>query len=367
MRVLFVCEGTTWSGGARVFASAARGLASRGWETRVACIQSGAIHARLLRMGVDSVTLPAHGRWVRASGRLVDAMRRGVDAVFVHTDAEHVHAAVASRRAGRGAVVRRLGAGAGFTATGSVRLAMRLAHTVFLDSSPDQAALTADLDAPSLAADLGVDVERVVSAAQAELPVDDVELTDGHVSERRLVCVCDPSSHARAFVVLRAVAMLAPRHPELRLVLVGPGVLDSQLRMHAAALGIHRVVECRVGDGEVTPSLADSALGWVVADGDDGALGALDFMAAGVPVFAERGSIAARYVADNITGRHLDAGDVPGTAAALAALLARHDDRVAMGNAGRARAQRAYGEAAMLDGFARAAAAAVERGRRAAR
>jgi glycosyltransferase involved in cell wall biosynthesis len=95
-----------------------------------------------------------------------------------------------------------------------------------------------------------------------------------------------------------------------------------------------------------------------VAEGDDGAYGALDAMAAGVPVLAERGATAARYVADAITGLHLAPGDVPGTAAVLAQLLAGGDARRAMGQAGRARLARTYTETAMLDGFARAAAAA---------
>jgi glycosyltransferase involved in cell wall biosynthesis len=258
------------------------------------------------------------------------------------------------------------------TISQSTRAAIRMAPTVVLATTPEQTTLPSELSGlPTVVADIGIDVDRVLAAIEPEpAPVDDDSGVERAPDLRRLVCVCDADSRSRAFVVLRAVAMLAPRHPELRLLLVGPGVVDAQLRMHAAALGIHRVVDYRVGDGEVTPGLASADLGWVVADGDDGAFGVLDFMAAAVPVFAQRGSVAARYIADNITGRHLEPGDVPGTAAALAALLARADDRSAMGSAGRARVVRAYGEAAMLDGFARAAAAAAanaERGRVAAR
>ena len=78
---------------------------------------------------------------------------------------------------------------------------------------------------------------------------------------------------------------------------------------------------------------------------------------------AERGSTAARYVADAITGLHLAPGDVPGTAAVLAQLFAGDETRRAMGNAGRSRVARTYTEAAMLDGFERAALAARDRTR----
>ncbi|MGZ8413926.1 MAG: glycosyltransferase, partial [Gemmatirosa sp.] len=108
---------------------------------------------------------------------------------------------------------------------------------------------------------------------------------------------------------------------------------------------------------------ADADLGWVIADGDDGAFGVLDALAAGVPVLVDRGTDAARYVPDAIGGVHLEPGDVAGAAAVVAQLLAHDADRHSMGAAGRARVARIFTEAAMLDGFTRAAAAARERAR----
>jgi glycosyltransferase involved in cell wall biosynthesis len=86
-------------------------------------------------------------------------------------------------------------------------------------------------------------------------------------------------------------------------------------------------------------------------------------MARRVPVLVQRDTVPARYVADGITGVHLSAGDVAGTAATMASLLAHPDERRAMGNAGRARVARAFTETAMLDGFVRAADAARDRSR----
>jgi hypothetical protein len=371
VRALFVDEGVTWSGGSRAFAAAARGLAAGGWSVRYACEERGVVYDHVARLGIDLVPLPLGAGWLRASSRLRDAVQRGTDVAFVHSDREQLDAATAVWRASQGAVVRRLGAGDTLTVGQSTRGALRLAPTALLCTTADQTALAADFGGvPHAVADIGVDVDRVAAASAAapalasEDEEDDEELRT-HI--RRLVCVCDVASRARTFVVLRAVAMLAPRHPELQLLLVGSGAGDTQLRMHAAALGIHRVVRYRVGDEEVTPGIAAADVGWVVAAGDDGAFGVLDFMAVGVPVFAERGSVPARYVADNITGRHLDAGDVPGTAAALASLLARDEERRAMGSAGRARVVRAYGEGAMIDGFDRIATAAVARARRRSR
>ena len=76
-------------------------------------------------------------------------------------------------------------------------------------------------------------------------------------------------------------------------------------------------------------------------------------MAMGIPVLADRGTVAGRYIADGITGALLNPGDTPGTAAVVAGLLGNDERRRAMGNAGRARvARRVHG-----DGDGRCAAA----------
>jgi glycosyltransferase involved in cell wall biosynthesis len=178
-----------------------------------------------------------------------------------------------------------------------------------------------------------------------------------------IVCVHEPGAHRATQTVLRATALLAPRHPGLRVHLVGPGAADEGLRLHAAALGVTRAVVAGGPAVDAAPLLADADLAWVVAGGDDGAFGALDAMAARVPVLVPRGGTAARYVADGITGVHLEPDDVPGTAAVIARLLAAHEARATMGAAGQARVARDHGEAAMLDGFARAASGARDRTR----
>jgi glycosyltransferase involved in cell wall biosynthesis len=229
-----------------------------------------------------------------------------------------------------------------------------VAPTGFLFAWPEQPSdLPPDLDVlVALVADVGLDPEAD-PPAEPQPP--------RRPEERRIVCVYEPGARARAATVLRAIAMLAPRHPELRVVLVGPSSDDEALRMHAAALGVNRIVR-HVGDAEDLATYATGAhLGWVVANGDDGAYGALDLMAARVPVLVDRGVAASRYVADGISGVYLEPGDVAGTAADIALLLAHEEQRQAMGAAGRARLLREYALAPMVDGFARAAEAARDR------
>ena len=370
MRALFYHPTPDWTGCARAFAVAARGLAARGYQVTYACAEEGTALQRASAPGVDVLTLPVDETWVTASRRLRQAIIDGfVEVVFVHGEREQLVAASAVWQASRGAVVRRVGAGQRLTLGRSGRNALRMAATGFLGTSADQAeALDPRLAALGvIVADLGIDGAEADAVAAPR----DAGQKGGNVGgngtraggAQSIVCVFDPTAKVQAAAVLRAVAMLAPRHPDLRVSLVGAGSDDEALRMHAAALGIHRVVAHLGERDDQGALLAGADLGWVVADGDDGAFGALDFMARRVPVLVQRDTVPARYVADGITGVHLSPGDVAGTAAIVASLLAHADERRAMGNAGRARVDRAFTEAAMLDGFVRAADAARDRSR----
>jgi glycosyltransferase involved in cell wall biosynthesis len=147
----------------------------------------------------------------------------------------------------------------------------------------------------------------------------------------------------------------------MRLALVGPGSDDEDLRMHAAALGLTRIVTFAGERDDYLTVMQAADLGWVVATGDAGAYACLDFMALKVPVLADRGPLAGTYVADGITGLLLPATDAPATAAALARLLAHDEKRIAMGTAGRARVAREFTERAMIDAVEAAATTAADR------
>ena len=362
MRVLLWLSGRAWSGRARAFVAAGRGLAARGWEVTVACPPQSAAEERAVAEGVDVAPLEPADGVVGTAWRLRRLMReRFVEVTFVHGEREQLAAALASRRAGRGGVVRRLAPGEPLVIRRPQRLAMRLAATGYLfadaDDQPPVAAIPGRALEPTVA-ELGVDVER----HEAVRPV-----ARGNIgaksSSKLIVCVYDPRGRASAATALRTIALLLPRHPELRLVLLGRGSDGEDLRMHAAALGITRLVT-HLGERDDHLAILRSAdLGWVAADGDDAGFGLLDCMALRVPVLAERSAVAQHYAADGITGVLLPPGDAPGSAAAVAPLLIGDERRQAMGNAGRARVAREFAEAAMVDGFERAASAARDRTR----
>lgn len=362
MRLLFYHSARAWSGEARAFAAAARGLHARGHQVTYVCAPESAVEQKVAASGHDVVPMRSDGWWGLSAFRLRRALAgRFTEVVFVHTAREHKVASLAAFLAERSALIRRIPSGAAASVRDQRGFGSRLAPAGVLVSSDE------DLrDLPVLkrlrfepaAAPLGVEVETY----DAVRPVPRPSLGAGE-SSALVVAVCDHGARARAATMLRAVSLLAPNHPDLRLTLVGPGSDDEDLRMHAAALGLTRLVTFAGEREDYLAVLRAANLGWVVSTGDAAAFACLDFMAMKVPVLAERGPLAGTYVADGITGLLLPSHDAPGTAAALARLLAHDDQRTAMGAAGRSRVAREFTEAAMLDGFERAASAAGDRSR----
>lgn len=360
MRVLFHHTAPEWSGQARAFADGARLLAGGGAKVVFTCRPGSIAEHRMSNVaGVTVVPVEEGGGWMDESGRLRRVFNEHFSEVaFVHTAREHLAAAAAMRRAERGAVVRRVPVNGQVEVTRDVRTASFLTPSGFLLSSEDDRQVVRLPKRPfePVVAPLGVDTDA--AAAVQPAPRAALGVTAG---DRIIVCVTDPASRAAVATVLRAFALLAQRHSELRLVLVGAGSDHEDLRMHAAALGILGAVAF-LGEREDDQAVLRAAdLGWVVAGHDDAAFGFLDFMALGIPVIAERGPAAARYVADGITGALLPPSDAPAAAAAATALLSDDDARTAMGRAASVRAGRDFPLQRTAEGFLAAVTAARDR------
>ena len=364
MRVLFLHCARDWSGTARAFAVAARGLAGRGHnvtflaEPHSNVEQSASRMANVAsRIGGDPVTqrevapfevtpFTCRGSWLMSALRLRRLFRRwDADVVFVHTDREHLIAAFACWLGRSGRIVRRVPSSVPLYPGFQGKLANWLTETTYLFSSetdrrnsrlPGKGARTA-------IASLGVDVARYPDRAAAKEPrTEDI---------RYIICVYDPTSRGRAATAIRTVSMLAPRHPYLRLLIFGAGSDSEDLRMQAAALDVMHLVSFLGERDDHLTLMRDAELGWVVAGDDTAAYGILDLMALGVPVIAAQGGVAETYVANLISGSLVPAEDAATTAATVVTLLASEEQRQAMGAAARARVAREFPESAMIDGF----------------
>jgi glycosyltransferase involved in cell wall biosynthesis len=364
MRVLFYVSSSTWSAAARVAITAAKGLAAKGHEVAVACAEGSQLAARTSDARIDAVTM---GKSASAAGDAWDLRRamehRSIEVAIVTSERDHLVVASARLLGNRGAVLRhvrplervQLGRGG--------KIALKLAASGLIYSSEKDATEATNLKGwavPPCVAPLGVDPSPFDAAEP--MPRGDVGLANDALL---IACSYEPSGRARIATVLRALALLTPRHPELHAVVFGPGSLDEALRMHASALAVGASITF-LGEVDDAPSVMRAAnIGWVAAEGDAGAYACLDAMACRLPVIAERNMLTQQYVADGITGLLLAQGDPPDTASEVAEFIADRARCAAMGNAGRARVQREFSETAMIDGFERAINAAGDRVRQA--
>jgi glycosyltransferase involved in cell wall biosynthesis len=318
----------------------------------------------------EIIPFSTDGWFVAAARRLKKIFRRwDADVIFVTTDTEHLIAATACWMTRDGSVVRWTPSGEKLEMGIKGRMATRLASTSFLFATEtDRRAANLPKKAlESSVAELGVDVEAYpVNGSKPAVPAEADSATDQKQAEplKYIVCVYGPSARGRAATAIRTISMLSPRHPNLRLIIVGPGSDDEDLRMQAAALRVLHLVSFLGDRDDQINLMRDAHLGWVVADADTGAYGILDLMALGIPTVASEGGIAQRYIAHGISGALYPMDDSASTAATVAGMLMSEEQREAMGKAARVRVAREFPEAQMIESFDRAANAARTRGRR---
>ena len=289
MRALFYVGEQQWSGRARVFLSAARGLAKRGHEVTLACCDNSRLARLSSAAGVDTVTID---RSVTAAGTTWDLRKllqdRAIEVAFVFTERDQLIVSSAMRLAERGAVIRRVPSFEHVDLQNSGRLAVRIAACGVLFSTEREAH---DVEAPGWAipaavAPLGVDAPsydgiRPVSRADIDVPPHGM----------LVACVYEPSGRQRLTTVFRPMAFSGPRHPDLHGVGVGPGSRDAELRLHAAAVGVNSIINF-VGDREDQLAVLRAAsVGGIVAGDDAGAFACLDLMGLRIPIIAERSAL----------------------------------------------------------------------------
>jgi len=382
VHVLFLHTAREWSGTARLFARAGRGISERGAKVTLLVAPDSNVHLAVsprrdpgqarhtpIPEPFEIIPFATDGLFFSAARRLRHIFRRwDADAVFVSTDREHLIAATACWMSRNGSVVRWTPAGKRLDMGLSGRWASRLAPTSYLFASDTdrRAAIVPKNAIESSVAEIGVDVSTYPANGDKAPAADgEAQSSDPKQAEfKYIVCVYDPTSRGRAATAIRTMSMLSPRHPNLRLMIVGPGSDDEDLRMQAAALRVLHLVSFLGERDDVISLMQDAHLGWVVADADTGAYGILDLMALGVPTVASEDGVAQRYIANGISGALYPPDDSASTAAAVAGMLTKEDARETMGKAARTRVAREFPETATIEGFDRAANNARTKGRR---
>lgn len=382
MHVLFLHTAREWSGTARLFARAARGISERGAKVTFLVTPDSNVHLTVsprrdpnqprhtpIPEPFEIIPFSTEGWFFSAARRLKKIFRRwDADVIFVTTDREHLIAATACLLTTNGSVVRWTPSGQKLEMGLGGRWGTRLARTSFLfaTEADRRAANIPKRALDSAIAEIGVDVSNYpTNGAKAPEAEGDSASEEKQTDPLKyIVCVYDPTARGRAATAIRTISMLSPRHPNLRLMIVGPGSDDEDLRMQAAALRVLHLVSFLGERDDQIRIMRDAHLGWVVADADTGAYGILDLMALGIPIVASEGGVAQRYIAHGICGALYPPDDSASTAATVAGMLTSEEAREAMGKAARVRVAREFREEQTIEGFDRAANAARTRSRR---
>jgi glycosyltransferase involved in cell wall biosynthesis len=341
MRVLFY-ESSSVGASPRLVATAARARATRGYEVRVAAPDESGLARESRRRGLPVMNVTTGGLLSRTRQLRKVLLEGYTDVICVHGDRDRLVATVATRLAGRAHVVRRLTVGERPPTSRVEQLSSRLAPAAYIVSASHSVP-------PLPSRRLG---EAIVADAGIDLPA-----LNGQLRPRRIACVGTRGAHTRVARALRAFAYLLERHPSLELVILGSAAHDDDVRMHTAALDIARRTIWTTPDTPRDDALAGVGAGIVAADGDEAALGILDFLARRIPVVAERSALTERYIAHGIHGELLDDFEPSRIAADIAVLLRDDNRRLSMGNAGRARVERDFTERTLANAFEQAARA----------
>jgi glycosyltransferase involved in cell wall biosynthesis len=384
MRLLFVNSIERVLGGAERFTLAlARGLASRGHNVALATRGPSRIARAASDIGLEAVPFEMASDWHLAT---VLALRdqivsRGVDVVFTTTGRAMMLAGHAAVLAGARGVVARLLPGfapGDDRARGAVfRAKKRLFHRALVRrgvvnsrAGHDEVVARGWLP-PSRVETVynGVDLGRfpdpraagegagpaaVARSARAVALRRSLGIPDGHVVVLSLTRF---DRHKGQLVELRGAREIIARRPDVDLLFVGAwggdaayqSALDEERRAFADP---SRVLF--LGERDDVPALLEACDVLIRVTNAEGLPNAvLEAMAAGRAVVASRVAGTPEAVADGETGLLVEPGRSDQLAAALERLVARPDERRAMGLAGRLRVERDFRLDATIDAYER--------------
>ncbi len=323
----------SWRGGQNQVLLTALGMAERGHEVAVACRRGGVLEERARAAGLAVHALPFRGDLspTAALGLRRVLKRLRPEAVMLH-DPHALSAGVLAGRCGaRRLAVRRVD----FALRGAMsRRKYRACEAVVAVSR----AIAAVLERDGLAADRirlvyegvparppqpgGAEALRAMGVPRTAEVVGNIAALTGH------------KDHA---TLLEAVALVVPRRPDARFVIVGEGERRADLEAHARRLGVAERVFFAGFREDVDRLLPAFDVFWLSSHLEGLGTSLLDAMCFARPVVATAAGGIPEAVVDGATGRVVPVRDPRALADALVDVLADPERRAAMGRAGRER------------------------------
>jgi len=153
--------------------------------------------------------------------------------------------------------------------------------------------------------------------------------------------------------LIDAVADVRSGHEELRLLLVGGGPDEAELRRQVSARALEGIVEFLGPRSDLGRLLAASDVLALPSEYEGFGIVQAEAMYLGIPVVATSVGGSTEVVEDGVTGYLVPYGDVPSLAERLTRLLRDPALRRAMGDAGRERVNRHFSPEALAQAYGR--------------
>ena len=221
------------------------------------------------------------------------------------------------------------------------RHAYRCAHGIVANSRAAARQLESEGISPDLIQVIpnGVSVERFTPRPVGGRPV------------RTILTVANLRTEKAHEVLLAAAAPLCARHPQLQFLVAGDGPRAAELRALAASLGVGAQVSF-LGHREDVPALLALADAFVLPSRSEAfPNGAIEAMAAGLPVVASRVGGLVDLIDEGRTGLLVRPDDPTALGAALESLILSPARAEAMGACARDEVTRRYSFDRMVRGF----------------
>ena len=344
LRILHVVANRWWTGSADPALDVARALKERGHAVWFACVRGDVLEAHVRAAGVNlveelSLERTARPAWLAAQiGTLRRVVQeREIDVVHAHQTHDHWLAAL-GRRGTAARLVRTVHHRRAAHAGPAARWLLKRTDALIAVSEGIAARLRATGAPPAQVTVIpgAVDAERFNPAADG-VPVR-VELGLGDAPT--VGCVARMVPKRGHDVLLRAVARLRDRIPELRLVLVGRGEGRSELERLVRELELEKTVVFAGYRGPDLPAVlaALDCFALLGVGSEETCRAVLEAMAVGRPVVAAPMGAVPEVVVDGETGS-LVAPVPDAVATGLEAILRDPDRARRRGAAGRRRVE----------------------------
>uniref|UniRef100_Q07PS8 Glycosyl transferase, group 1 n=1 Tax=Rhodopseudomonas palustris (strain BisA53) TaxID=316055 RepID=Q07PS8_RHOP5 len=157
-------------------------------------------------------------------------------------------------------------------------------------------------------------------------------------------CVGDICERKRQIDMVRALALVLPREPSARLLLVGGHFQEyyAELQQVAAELGVSDRIIAPGSRNDVAAMLSTMDVFALVSRKESSPLAVLEAMSRGLPVIATNVGMLADFIAEDTTGHIVQVGDVEAIARHLLAFAADPARRRRFGEAAQAAARAQY-------------------------